>query len=72
VIGTLMAIYLGGWMLTTCAALTTARTLPEATRPSTPQTFAGVSILAGAIWPLLLVGVAELGSVLTYAKLTHL
>jgi hypothetical protein len=68
----LTAIYLGGWMLTTCAVLTTARTLPENIRPPTPQSFAGVSIVAGAIWPLLLVGVAELGSLMTYAKLTHL
>jgi hypothetical protein len=68
----LTAIYLGGWMLTTCAVLTTARTLPEATRPTTPQTFAAVSVIAGAIWPLLLLGIAELGSAMTYAKLTHL
>jgi hypothetical protein len=59
-------------MLTTCAVLTAARTLPEASRPTTPMTFVGVSFLAGAIWPLLLVGVAEFGSVLTYAKLTQL
>jgi hypothetical protein len=68
----LTAIYLGGWMLTTCAVLTMARTLPEGIRPPTPQIFAAVSIVAGAIWPLVLVGVAELGSVMTYAKLTQL
>jgi hypothetical protein len=71
VIGVLTAIYLGGWMLTTCAMLTTARKLPQNIRPPSSITFAGVSVLAGAIWPVLLVGVAELGSLVTYDKLTH-
>jgi len=63
-----IAVYLGGWGLIT-TALVAARSLAGGRHVPRLQSFAMTSMIAGAIWPLLLVGVAELGSVMTYAKL---
>ncbi|HEY7053774.1 MAG TPA: hypothetical protein VH496_16810 [Mycobacterium sp.] len=70
VITLLIAIYLGGWMLVTTAALTAEPTLGhDRNALPTPRTFAVTSLAAGATWPLLLIGVVQFGSVLIYSKL---
>jgi hypothetical protein len=71
VITPMIAVYLGGWMMTTMAALVAARSVADKWRPPTIRTFAIASVLAGALWPMLLLGFVEAGSVRTYIKLTH-
>lgn len=56
-------------MLITTAALSAARSLTAGRYLPTWRSFAMTSIVAGAMWPLVLLGVAELGSVITVAKL---
>jgi hypothetical protein len=65
----LMVAYLGGWMFMTTTALAAARTMTDSSHPPSLRGYAMTSVIAGAIWPILLVGVAELGALLTYAKL---
>jgi hypothetical protein len=62
VITPLVWVYLGGWMLTTTTALMAARTMADSRRPPSLRGYLVTSLVAGAIWPLLLVGVVELGA----------
>ena len=64
-------VYLWGWMLTT--AVTFLASLRFAHKRSGPpvESLAGVSVAAGAVWPVLVVGVMELGAVVTVSKLHH-
>jgi hypothetical protein len=66
VVDELLLVYLSGWVVTTLGALVAARRLGDEGRPA-PHPL-GVSVLAGAFWPLLLVGVLELTSVIVAAK----
>jgi hypothetical protein len=68
VITSLVVIYLCGWMFTTAAALTAARALTDTSRVPGLRGYALTSAVAGAIWPLLLVGVAELGALIGCTK----
>jgi hypothetical protein len=68
-IAPLMVVYLGGWILITTTALSAAWTLADRRRPPSLRGYALTSVLAGAIWPVLVVGAAEVGALLTYAKL---
>jgi integral membrane sensor domain MASE1 len=68
VILALVVIYLAGWMLTTVGVVIAAIRLRTKSVPG-PQMFGALTVAAGALWPLLLVGAVELGSVITYAKL---
>lgn len=58
--------YLVGWILFTLAVYAASRRFSD-TRSPAPHPV-GVSILAGALWPLLLVGLVELSSVVVYTK----
>jgi hypothetical protein len=62
----LMVIYLGGCLAVTCAAYAAGRRLTD--RESPPAHPLMISFAAGAIWPLLLVGLVELGSIIVYTK----
>jgi hypothetical protein len=57
-------IYVGAWAVTTAIAFAASRRLGERTRPLL-NSFV-LSILAGALWPFLLIGAAELSSVAAY------
>ena len=58
--------YIGGWMVATLVVYAMARRLADRRSPS-PHPLV-LSIVAGALWPLLVVGLAELSSVMVYAK----
>jgi hypothetical protein len=60
-------VYLFGWALTSVGLIVSSRWL-SARRPQPPHPVA-FSFLAGAAWPLLLLGVVEFGAVAAAAKI---
>jgi hypothetical protein len=66
VVGTLALIYLGGWLPVTLAAYAASKRLADKRAPA-PRPFF-VSLIAGGLWPLLLVGMIELSTVIVYMK----
>jgi hypothetical protein len=62
----MVLIYLSGWLVGTIGAYTAARHHYQRCEPS-PHPLC-VSVVAGALWPLLLVGLAELSSVVVLTK----
>jgi hypothetical protein len=62
----LLAIYLVGWLPVTFAAFAAGKRLTD--RQSPPGHQMMVSVAAGAIWPLLVVGLVEMSSLLVFAK----
>jgi hypothetical protein len=62
---TFAMVYLGGWVLTTLATLVASRRLADA--PTSPVTTLCLSLLAGLVWPLVIVGVVEYSSVAMYS-----
>jgi hypothetical protein len=57
-------IYVAAWAVTTAITFVAGRHLGDRTRPAV-DIFV-VCVLAGALWPFLLVGVVELSSVAAY------
>ena len=66
-VGTLVVIYLCGWLPVTLAAYAASKRLVDKRAPA-PRPFF-VSLIAGGLWPLLVVGMVELSSVIVYMKL---
>ena len=62
----MVLIYLSGWLIGTIAAYTAARHLHDRCEPS-PHPLC-VSVVAGALWPLLLAGLVELSSLVVLTK----
>jgi hypothetical protein len=62
----LIVIYLCGWLAVTFAAYAAGRRLAD--RESPPDHPLVVSLAAGAVWPLLVVGLVELSSIVVYTK----
>jgi hypothetical protein len=62
----LTVIYLGGWLAVTCAAYAAGRRLMD--RESPPVHPLMVSLAAGAVWPLLVVGLVELSSIMVFTR----
>ncbi len=62
----MVLIYLSGWLVGTIAAYTAARHLHERCEPSPHPLW--VSVVAGALWPLLLAGLVELSSIVVLTK----
>jgi hypothetical protein len=58
--------YLSGWVAVTFAAYAAGRHLTDRQLPASHQLM--VSVAAGAIWPLLVVGLVELSSIMVFAK----
>jgi hypothetical protein len=58
-------IYVAAWAVTTAITSVASRHLGDRTLPATDIFF--VSVLAGALWPFLLLGVVELSSVAAYS-----
>lgn len=63
----LLAIYFCGWVVVTLGLYLAAKRLAE--RGTAPPPALGVSVVGGALWPLLLVGVVEASSIAVLAKL---
>jgi hypothetical protein len=61
VVLTIALVYLGGWAIATLVAFVAGRRLTDGSR--TPLSSVGFSLLAGLIWPLMVVGLVELSSV---------
>jgi hypothetical protein len=62
----LVAIYICGWLAVTFAAYAAGRRLTDGESP--PGHPLLVSVAAGAVWPLLVVGLVELSSIMVFAK----
>jgi hypothetical protein len=62
----LIVVYLGGWLSVTIAAYTAGRRLTDRESPAAHPLM--VSVVAGAVWPLLVVGLVELSSVMVLTK----
>lgn len=65
----LILLYVGGWLTTTAIALMAATGLRDRRHGPRPPSIALVSLIAGAFWPVLVVGAAEVGGVVSVAKL---
>lgn len=62
----LIVIYLGGWLAAAFAAFAAGRRLTV--RESPPCHPLLVSVAAGAVWPLLVVGLVELSSIVVFTR----
>jgi hypothetical protein len=62
----LTVIYLGGWLAVTCAAYAAGRRLTDSEAPPVHPLVVGLA--AGAVWPLLVVGLVELSSIMVFTK----
>ena len=67
----MIGLYLCGWILTTAVTFLAALRFADERSAPPVESLAGVSVIAGAVWPLLVVGVVELGSLVTVSKLHH-
>lgn len=61
----LLALYFCGWVVVSIGLYVAGRRFAD---DAAPHTF-GVSVLGGAVWPLLLVGVVEASSIVVLTKL---
>jgi hypothetical protein len=69
VTGVLLFGYLGGWVLASIAvAIGAGRLQDELAPPTHPRL---MSILAGAVWPVLIVAIVEVGAVALTAEALH-
>ncbi|MDA4106662.1 hypothetical protein [Mycolicibacterium holsaticum] len=62
----LLAVYFCGWVVVTLGLYLAAKRLAE--RGTAPPPALGVSVIGGALWPLLLVGVVEASSIVVLTK----
>jgi Na+/H+-translocating membrane pyrophosphatase len=67
VLNELVVIYLAGWVMASVALYAASRRFSDAQTPAEHPL--RVSLIAGAVWPLLVVGLVELSSVVVIAKL---
>ena len=61
-----IVIYLGGWIVASLGLYVAGRRLSDEHVPALNQL--AVSVAAGAAWPLLVVGLVELSSVVVFTK----
>jgi hypothetical protein len=62
----LIVVYLGDWLSVTIAADAAGRRLTDRESPAAHPLI--VSVVAGAVWPLLVVGLVELSSIMVFTK----
>ena len=62
-------IYVAASAVTTAMTFVASRRLGDRSQPALVMDAVFVSVLAGALWPLLLLGVVELSSVAAYTTL---
>lgn len=67
-VGTLIVIYLIGWLPVSFAAYAAGKRLADRQTPPDQSLMVMVSLAAGAVWPLLVVGLVELSSVMVFTK----
>lgn len=66
---TVTVAYLAGWLLTSVAVYVAGRRLrADATPPRRPV---AMSFVAGAVWPLMLLGLIEVGALAVTEKAAH-
>jgi hypothetical protein len=65
VVPTFELVYLAGWVVTTAVTYVASRRLADG--PTTPRSSLCFSLLAGLLWPLMVIGVVELSSLVVYA-----
>lgn len=69
-LGMLVTIYLGGWLVATTVVFVAGNRLCE---PGLPVSYRfALSVVAGFIWPLLLIGAVEYTSVAMYSSAEQL
>ncbi|GAC1654182.1 MAG: hypothetical protein NVS4B6_30630 [Mycobacterium sp.] len=61
-VSTLIAVYLIGWLPATFAVYAAGKRLADRRRAANDPLMVAVSLAAGALWPLLVVGLVELSS----------
>lgn len=61
-----IVIYLAGWIVATLGMYAASKRWNDRGSPAPHPLW--VSVIAGAVWPLLLVGMVELSSVVVYTK----
>jgi hypothetical protein len=62
----LVVIYLAGWAIAAVALYAASRRFSDEWSPAVHPL--GVSLVAGAVWPLLVVGLVEMSSVVVFTK----
>ncbi len=62
---TFVLVYLCGWVITTGGTYVASRRLADG--PTTTRSSFAFSLLAGLVWPLMILGVVEVSSVVVYA-----
>jgi hypothetical protein len=67
-VDTLIAIYLIGWLPMSVAAYAAGKRLADRRTPADQPLMMVVSLAAGAIWPLLVVGLVEMSSVMVLTR----
>ena len=67
-VSTLIAIYLIAWLPVSSAAYAAGKRLTDRRAPADQPLMVIVSLAAGAIWPLLVVGLVEMSSVMVLTK----
>jgi hypothetical protein len=65
-VATLIIIYFVGWVLSSFAAYAAGKRLIDRQSPAVHPLM--VSVVAGALWPLLVVGLVEMSSVMVLTK----
>jgi hypothetical protein len=63
----LLNVYLCGWVVTTIGALVAVNRLSDRRRPW-PLSLGSLAVLAGVLWPVLVVGVVELIAIVLVAR----
>lgn len=64
----LIVIYLAGWLPVSFATYAAGRHLTDRLAPANQPMMVIVSVAAGAVWPLLVVGLVEMSSVMVLTK----
>jgi len=65
-VGTLLVVYFAGWIIASFAAFAAGKRLADRHEPAVHPLL--LSVAAGAVWPLLVVGLVELSSVMVFTK----
>ena len=67
-VGIVVVAYAVGWLLVSVAAYAAGRRLADRATPPDQFSTVTVSVAAGAVWPLLVIGLVELSSVMVFTK----
>jgi hypothetical protein len=67
-VGTLLVIYVIGLLPVSCAAIAAGKRFADRQAPPDLPTTVMLSLVAGAVWPLLVVGLVELSTIMMFFK----